>query len=188
MNKGLLSLTGGLIIAGSVLIWGCRGKDGANDIALRVNNFVMTGEELEEEFEETGMPGCLLDKRKFLDDLINRKLILQEAQRRGLDKQKEFLKAIERFWEQSLLKIMINRKSKEIADQISVTDREIESRYEDMLKQGLVSKPLSESYNEIKWQVLRNKQTQALNAWVGQLRQKAKIEIKGEISGEEKQE
>ena len=65
----------------------------------------------------------------FLDNLITRKLILQEAQKMGLDRKKEFLKAIENFWEKSLLKIMVDEKTDEIFTDITVTDEEVEESY-----------------------------------------------------------
>ena len=54
---------------------------------------------------------------------------------------------------------MIDIKSKEIAGQVLVADKEIEDYYNDLLKKGRATKPLSESYSEMKWQILRNKQT-----------------------------
>lgn len=178
-KNNIFFIAAGLIML-LIFSYGCA-KERQKRIALRINDFIMTEEELEEEIRKSEISDSPSERQKFLEDLINRKLILQEAEHLGLDKEREFLKAVERFWEQSLLKIMIDRKSKEIAGQISVTDREIEKRYNEMLEQGTVNKPLSESYNEIKWQVLRNKQTQALNAWVEGLRRKAKVEIKSKI-------
>ncbi len=176
MRKKVL-LVGSLIIIGLAFIYGYQGKGRPKDIALRVNNFVMTQEEFEEEFRESGMPDTTQTRQRFLEGLINRKLVLQEAERLGLDKEREFLKTIERFWEQSLFKIMIEAKSKEIAGRVSVTDKEIEDYYNDLLKKGRATKPLSESYSEMKWQILRNKQTQALNDWIEELRKNAKIEL-----------
>ncbi len=61
-------------------------------------------------------------RKEFLKMLIGRKLILQDAQAKGLDKEKDFLKMIERFWEQSLLKLALERKSREIAGSVGVKD------------------------------------------------------------------
>lgn len=175
-KNNIFFIVAGLTLA-LILSYGCA-QEKQKKIILRVNNFKMTAEELEEEIKEAGIPDSPQARQKFLEDLINRKLILQEAERLGLDKEREFLKAIERFWEQSLLKVMIDRESKEIANQISVDDREIEKCYNEMFQQGAVKESLPESYNQIKWQVLRNKQTQALNAWIEGLRKKAKVEVK----------
>lgn len=139
----------------------------------------MTAEEFEEEFKEAGagLLGPVNQKEAFLENLINRKLILQEAERLGLNQEREFLKSIERFYEQTLLKAVLDRKSNEFASRIQTNDQEIEAYYNELKDRGLVEKPLTEVYKEIKWQVIRNKQTQAFNSWIEGLREKAKIEV-----------
>ncbi|HAJ56738.1 MAG TPA: hypothetical protein DCL35_03085 [Candidatus Omnitrophica bacterium] len=57
-------------------------------------------------------------KAALLDDLIIRKVLVQEAQRQGLDKQKPFMREIERYWEQSLLKLLFKKRSEELARDI----------------------------------------------------------------------
>ncbi len=52
-------------------------------------------------------------RQAFLENMINQKLILLEAQAQGLDKDKEFLKMIENFWQQSLLTVALQSKSAE---------------------------------------------------------------------------
>ena len=49
-------------------------------------------------------------RQNFLSALIDRKLLLQYAQKEGFDKETSFLQTIERFWEQSLLKIVLDKK------------------------------------------------------------------------------
>ncbi len=55
-----------------------------------------------------------LTKEGMLDELIKKKIMLMEAERQGLDKKPEFLKMVQRFWEQSLLRSLLDKKSKEI--------------------------------------------------------------------------
>lgn len=57
-------------------------------------------------------------KAALLDDIIIRKVLIQEAQRQGLDKQKPFMREIERYWEQSLIKLLLKKKSEEMARDI----------------------------------------------------------------------
>ena len=45
--------------------------------------------------------------------MINQKLILLDAEKRGLDKNKEFLKMVENFWQQSLLTMAMQEKAKD---------------------------------------------------------------------------
>jgi len=48
-----------------------------------------------------------------LNNMINQKLILLDAEKKGLDKNKEFLKMVENFWQQSLLTMAMQEKVRE---------------------------------------------------------------------------
>lgn len=91
-------------------------------VLAKVNNYEITLNEFEEQFGESSYSrdNTPEARKEFLKVLIGRKLILQDAQAKGLDKEKEFLKMIERFWEQSLLKLAMGRKSQEIAGSAEV--------------------------------------------------------------------
>ena len=54
-------------------------------------------------------------RQGFIDTYIDRKLILKEAEKQGLDKDKDFLASVQLFWEQSLLKLVLNAKIKELS-------------------------------------------------------------------------
>jgi len=68
-------------------------------------------------------------KEKTLEDLITRAVLIQEAQRQDLDKQKSFIKEIEKYWTQSLVKFVLNKKSEELSRVIYVEEPEIENEY-----------------------------------------------------------
>ena len=111
MRKYLIIVLAVLMIAGCK----CQAKD--RQILAKINNYEITKQEFEEEFKNSGFSVSDTEesRKSFLENLINRKLVLQEAQRLGVDKDKAFLKSIERFWEQSLLKVMLDKKSKDIS-------------------------------------------------------------------------
>ncbi|MCM8793571.1 MAG: SurA N-terminal domain-containing protein [Candidatus Omnitrophica bacterium] len=167
-----------IIVVFLFLFFGCT-KRNPDKLVIKINNFQMTAKEFEEEFREAGASilGPNNQKEKFLENLVNRKLILQEAENLGLNKDKEFLKSIERFYEQMLLKAVLDKKSNEFASKTQVNEQEIEAYYNELKEKGLIEKPLSEVYKEIKWQLLRQKQAQAFEQWVEGLRAKARIEI-----------
>jgi len=101
-----------------VLLFGCtKTAPKQKQILAKINNYEITLNEFKEEFRESSysQDNTPESRKEFLKSLIGRKLILQDAQVIGLDKQKDFLKMIERFWEQSLLKLALERKSQEIA-------------------------------------------------------------------------
>lgn len=69
-------------------------------------------------------------KEKILNDLILNKALVQVAQIQGFDKQKLFMKTIERYWEQTLLKFLLSQKSDELRKSIHITNAQIEERYD----------------------------------------------------------
>lgn len=142
-----------------LLASGCGQNPGANadkDIVVTVNNYSITRDEFESEFKasaygETDTPGSRQD---FLNTLIDRKLILQYAQKEGLDKEMNFLKSIEKFWEQSLLKAALDRKTREIESKITAPD----------------------------WTARRAEEAKQMSDWMSELRQKARITLKDSVS------
>ena len=167
-----------LIIMIAVVI-GCSPHPKKNILA-KVNNYEITVEEFEEEFMDSPYAkNNTLDSRKeFLQVLINRKLILQYAEARGLDKDKEFLKMIEKFWEQSLLTMVLDKTSKEIAGLVMVSDSTIEEAYQRMLKNGETDKSYDAMYQKIKWDITKLKETKVMNDWVADLHRKSNIVVK----------
>jgi len=93
-------------------------------ILVKINNYEIALDEFQKQFGESlySMNNTPEARREFLKVLIGRELILQDAQTKGLDKEKEFLKMIERFWEQSLLKLALQRKSEEISGSVEAKE------------------------------------------------------------------
>ena len=168
------------IILGLISVFGCA-KEKSENIALRINQFVMSAEEFKEEFKNSSYFVEGKDKGKFLDDLVNRKLLLQEAERMELDREQDFLKEIELFWEKTLLKSVVNQKSKEFAGKSLVGEDEIRSRYDIMAKEGLTDETFEELYAQMKWQLLREKQTIAFNHWLEKLHKEARLEVNKQL-------
>jgi hypothetical protein len=68
-------------------------------------------------------------KDQILEDLITRKVLIKEAQRRDIDKQKVFIAEIERYWEQALLKFLFRDRAQELRRSISIDDIEVMNEY-----------------------------------------------------------
>jgi hypothetical protein len=90
----------------------------AKDVVAKVGSYVITRQEFKEAYKNSSFAAqnTLGSRRTFLNNMINQKLILLDAQKRGLDKSKEFLKMVENFWQQSLLTITLQEKAKEGGD------------------------------------------------------------------------
>src|SRR5713226_3922505 len=65
-------------------------------------------------------------RRKFLEELINHELLLQEAKNRGFDRDRAFLERVERFRERSLLERL---RVEEVDAQAKVTREEVKAYY-----------------------------------------------------------
>jgi len=87
----------------------------SQDEVAQVGNYVITRQEFDEAYKDSryGSEGSFASRKAFLNNMINQKLILLDAEKRGLDKNKEFLKMVENFWQQSLLTMAMQEKVRE---------------------------------------------------------------------------
>lgn len=67
-----------------------------------------------------------------LNTAIDKKLMLQEAMEKGLIEDQRFVETIKTFWEQTLIRELIESKSKEWAGRLFVTEEEIKTHYQRM--------------------------------------------------------
>lgn len=146
-----------------------------NDYQLAVDEFqyqLAAELELDKDFKLT--EGA---KREFLEGLIRKELLIQEARRLKLDRKEKFVRAIERYWESTLIRDVMDLKSKEINKKIFVSQEEIEDRYKEMkvAEEGLP--PLEEIQEKISNELKEKKKTRMLKEWMSDLREHAKIEI-----------
>ena len=169
-----------IIISVITVCSGCA-KSNTQNIAVKINDYWMTADEFKEKFKFANYYTGIEDKEEFLQDWINRQLMLREAERQGWDKKSVFIKEIEQFWEKTLLKYVIEQKSKELVDSISVDEGEIQTRYQQMNSQGLISGSYDANNESLKWQILREKQITAFQAWIDALRSQSAIEINLEL-------
>ncbi len=167
------------------LMTGCGKKQAGEPAAIRINNFSMSPQEFEESFQEYKIGEDTPENRaNYLNNLITRKVILLEAQRMGLDTKKDFLRSIENFWEQSLLTVVIDAKTREFLDGLPVTEREIQDYYEQWSAENPDKRrPLEEVRSLVAWRVKAAKESKALEDWTDGLIQKAKIKVDKQALG-----
>ena len=166
------------------IISGCSCPGGTDDARLvaKVNKYEMRAEDLRYELEnlpydDQGLLDTEEGKEVFLDRLIEKEILLQEAQGLGLDKEKDFMRSIESYWEQALLRILLEKKSKEISSMVHVYDNEVREYY----KESGETLPFSKVKSEIKRDIQRNKETKAMNVWIEELRKKAYIKVNKDV-------
>jgi len=103
----------GTIILAFVL--GCQSRESQQPVVARVGTYVITKDEFDEAYKNSAYSRQhnVFYRSAFLNNMITQKLILLDAQRRGLDRDPQFLKMVENFWQQSLLTIALQQKTKE---------------------------------------------------------------------------
>ena len=121
------------------------------------------------------------NRDKFLDTLIRKEVMIQEAKRLKLDTQEKFVRAIERYWESTLIRDLMELKGKEIASQIVISEEEIENYYKEMTASGKKSQPIQEIRPIIIRDLKEAKKTRLLKEWVDNQMQKADIKINREL-------
>jgi len=158
---------------------GCSSADKAEGkVVAQINKYKMTAEDMKYEFknapyDEVALLKTEKGRKRYLDGIIEKEVLLQEAQRQGIDREKAFMKSIENYWEQALLKALLERKSKEVLDLVQVYDNEIEEYYRDSGEAA----PLSKVKNEIKNIIRQKKEAAAMDAWINELKNKAYIKV-----------
>lgn len=122
-----------LIIAGAAGMTLLKSGHPPAGEAVRVNSRVITADEYRKAFAEKAETSPVPpDRKQFLDDLVTREILIQEAKRLGLDQEETFRRSIQNYYEQTLLKNLTQRKMSEM--RVSVSEEEIASYYERMGK------------------------------------------------------
>lgn len=150
-----------------------------NDYPLTLDEFqyeLASEMELDKDFKLTREA-----KRKFLNRLIQKELLIQEAKRLKLDTREEFRRAIEKYWESTLIKNLLELKGKEIAKKCVVSEEEIVDRYDEMLRKNPDTPPLSDIRDQIKTLLKEEKKTRLLEQWMQGLKKTAKIKMNQDL-------
>lgn len=98
----------------------------------RVNKRIVTVDEFKKLLEESRTAPSYRDERRFLEDLITREILIQEAKKRGLDLKEPFRRSIQNYYEQTLLKSLTQEKMSE--SHVSVSEEEIAQHYRNIGK------------------------------------------------------
>lgn len=172
-----------LILSTALVITSCLKKT-KEEPAIILDNIKITKSEFDNAFNRLSFEkeATSQERKAFLENFINRKLILKEAEKIGLDKNQEFLEDVQDFWEQCLLKMSLDKKTKELFMSIKVSDKEINDFY-NANKDKLNNKDLSSSYNEVRLIILKEKQKKAISDWLESLKKKTNIKVNYKLLG-----
>lgn len=132
------------------------------------------------EYGKSGESGWVA-KEAILDNLITKKLLIIEAQNQGLDRDRAFMKEVERFWEQSLIKLLVRKKGEEFSCRVSVDDDEVRQEYERRRGAGETEGDLESESVGIRSDLLAGKYELLYEEWLESLRKKAAIKVDKDI-------
>jgi len=154
----------------STLLSGCAKKDSSKEIIAYVNKEPVYAAELKREVALRAKrdPSFKLTpdtEAEELDNIINRKLILQTAVAKGLAREDRFVDTMKAFWEQTLIRDFIDYKKREFKEYFFVTDDEIKDYYRNLsdrlsfkIVRSKSKKYIQDAYNE----AVKNKDTQII--------------------------
>lgn len=162
---------------------GCSRQEQEEQAVLaRINDFNLTLDDYEFELSrdvelDNDFKITTEAKKEFLEEMIRKQLLVQEAKRLRLDTKEQFVRTIQQYWESTLIRDLLDLKGKEITGRIYVSEDEIAARYEDMARSITPTAPLQQVRQQILEELKEDKKTAMLEAWVVELRQKATVHI-----------
>ena len=175
-----------LIILCSFLFCCSQERKEEDKVLAKVNDYVLTLDEfqvqlaqeleLDKEFKLTKQA-----KKEFLNQLITKEILIQEAKRRNLDRKEKFIRAIERYWESTLIRNLMEMQGQHIEKRTVVLQEEIEMQYKEMKNLDQNQPPLESIRQKICEEIMEDKKCDMLEEWVNQLKKQAKVEINQEL-------
>lgn len=117
----ILSILSAVTLATIVIIWPA-GRTHPDEGVVTINDRTLTRQDILDYKDRTAHHGS---NDEFIDEIITKQLLIAEAQRRKIDKERAFRLALKTFYEHSLIKILMERITASI--EAEVTDTEVEN-------------------------------------------------------------
>ena len=165
-----------------LLVSACsRGPSVEKDILTTVNDFKLTVSEFQSLLAadlEIDRDLKITDpvKKEYLNQIIQKEILIQEAKRLKFDQKPKFIRTIERYWEASLIRDLMESKGQEIEKQTIVTQEEVQRSYDDMKKKDPALQSLSEIEQDLTAKIREEKKTAMFQKWVEELKREARIQ------------
>ena len=123
--KYIWSLIAVVVVFASILMFSTIKRNFPEQgYAITINQKHITQDEFNSRFASVNSTVHNSDKKDFINTLIMRELLIQEAQKEGIDKNESFRRSIQDYYEESLIKQVIDKKNKSI--NVAVTNDEID--------------------------------------------------------------
>jgi hypothetical protein len=176
-----VAASAGLIL--TLYILGCSSDTTVQDLenpVIQVNDRIITLEEFTDQLKFSVYVDPELEftdqgTREFIDYLIQKELMIQEAVKLQLDRKKTFVMTIQKYWESTLIRHLLDLKAEELKKQVSVTDDESARYYEE--NKLFFDAPYDQVKDEITRVLTNDELEKLLEQWTNSLRDNADIDI-----------
>jgi len=176
-----------LIIWLSIFLFAGCGSDSLpekKEIVIQVNDSKISLEEFNDllKFEVYADPELELtaeSRDRFIDYLVRKELMIQNAVLLKLDQKPEFVRTIEKYWESTLIRNLLERKSEELKKKVLITDEAIEQYYAQ--NKDEFEGPLAEVKEAIKKNLESEKLQEKMEEWTRDLKKAADIQINKQL-------
>ena len=131
MNKSTVAVVSTLLL---LFVAGCTAQKDDRAVLVTVNDSAIYTNDLNRNIalnlkRDPSQPLSEDIIQRQIDILIDKKLLIEEAKKRKLDETQKFSDTIKTFWEQTLIRDLIEKVDKEIEEDVDVTDAEITEYY-----------------------------------------------------------
>lgn len=116
-------------------------------------------------------------KKEFLNELIKKEVLIQEAVKLKLERSEKFIKTIERYWESTLIRTLMEMKGEQISKNVCISKEEILALYDRDKRSEEGAAPLAEMEEEIVRILKERKKTRLMAEWISEIEARAVIEI-----------
>ena len=184
MQKLSLSL---LFLVSCFLIFSCvQEKKEKQNVLAKINDSEISIQEYEDLLAEdlnqnNGAPFSKEKKQEFLEQIIRKDLLLQEAERLKLDQSDTFLKAIKRYREAILIKELLGLKNEEFSKNVIISKEEITARYNLIKETNKDIASLNKLEPIIVEEIKEQKTHEKIKVWMKELRENSEIYINDEF-------
>ncbi len=175
------------LIAMSVFLFSCAEKESGGKYLAKVNNVFITEKDVTKEVnalppEVREMFLAEANIEEFVEELVKKELLYQEAMKKGVGNSEEFKKKVEDFRKVMMIQLLLEDV---IEEKTEVTDKEVKEFYEKN-KSGLSigGKKGAVDFEKVKGlirqRLIADKQREIFDSYMAGLKDKYKVEVNKE--------
>ena len=163
----------------------CKPNNGDDRVVMKVGDIPVTLAEYRQAYTHSPyfQQDTVQSRKKFLESYAMRLMILQVAQEEGVDRDSEFLKDVEFFWQQALIKRMLEKKMSDLAANVTIDDAKVKEYYDLNQEAYFKDKSFDEVERSIRSFLMAQSQSEMLETWLTALRGKSKVKINKTLTG-----